>query len=102
MAGGSRIRKITRWVLFVLVCLFFVFFYGVVPWFLTGIATTSRFHFHDPNDGKTPKDFGMEFQTVEFHSTDGLLLKGWYVPAADPGVARGTIVYLHGHNRTRV
>ncbi len=103
MGAASRIRKITKWVLFVFVCLFFVFFYGVVPWFLTGIATTSRFHFHDPNDGKTPKDFGMDFRAVEFHSTDGLLMKGWYVPASGAGdQVRGTIVYLHGHNRTRV
>ena len=77
-----------------------VFFYGFVPYFLAGIATTSRFHFHDPNDGKTPKDFGMDFREVEFTSSDGVLLKGWYAPAS--GAAKGTIVYVHGHNRTRV
>lgn len=86
-----------------MLCCFFIFFYAVVPWFLTGIATTNNFHFHDPNDSKTPKDFGMDFHPVEFHSTDGILLKGWYIPASvTAGEPRGTIVYAHGLNRTRV
>lgn len=90
-----------KYTLWGLLALLIVFFYGVVPWFLTGIATTSRFHFHDPNDGKTPKTFGnMDFRDVEFTSSDGILLRGWYVPAE--GGAKGTIVFCHGHNRTRV
>ena len=100
MATGSKLRKIAKWVLFTFLCLFFIFFYGVVPWFLTGIVTTSSFHFRDPDDGKTPKDFGMDFHPVEFHSSDGILLKGWYAPASSP--AKGTIIYCHGQNRTRV
>jgi fermentation-respiration switch protein FrsA (DUF1100 family) len=100
LGAVSKIRKITKWVLFTFLCLFFIFFYGVVPWFLTGIATTSRVHFRDPNDGKTPKGFGMDFHPVEFHSTDGILLKGWYAPASGP--AKGTIIYCHGQNRTRI
>ncbi|HEV2351458.1 MAG TPA: alpha/beta hydrolase [Terriglobia bacterium] len=103
MSAASKIRKIFKWFLFTFLCCFFIFFYGVVPWFLTGITTSSGFHFHDPNDGKTPKDFGMDFHPIEFHSTDGILLKGWYIPAAaDPSKARGTIVYAHGLNRTRI
>jgi fermentation-respiration switch protein FrsA (DUF1100 family) len=103
LSAASKIRKITKWVLFVLVCAFFIFFYGVVPWFLTRITTSNNFHFHDLNDGKTPKDFGMDFHPIEFHSSDGILLKGWFVPAAAArGEARGTIVYAHGLNRTRV
>jgi fermentation-respiration switch protein FrsA (DUF1100 family) len=97
---ASRGRKILKWSAIVIVVILLGFFYGFVPWFLTGIATTSRFHFHDPNDGKTPKDYGMDFQAIEFHSSDGIGLKGWYVPAAGP--AQGTIIYVHGHNRTRI
>lgn len=101
LSAGSKARKILKYGILVLIVLFVVFFYGVVPYFLTGIATTSRFHFHDPNDGKTPKDFGMaDFHDVEFKASDGTLLKGWYAPASGP--AQGTIVYVHGHNRTRV
>ncbi len=67
---------------------------------MAGLVTTSRFHFPDPNDGKTPKSYGLNFRWVEFPSPDGVPLKGWYIPAE--GKARGTIVYAHGHNRTRV
>ncbi len=77
-----------------------VFFVTVVPWFFTHIITTSRFHFPDPNDGKTPKSYGLEFHKVQFRSTDGILLRGWYIAAG--AEARGTIIYVHGHNRTRV
>ena len=100
MSAGRIIRKIVTWVLGIFLILFLGFFYGVVPWFLTGIVTTSRFHFPDPNDKKTPKDFGMDFHPVEFPTSDGILLKGWYAPAS--GTAKGTIIYCHGQNRTRI
>ena len=92
--------KILKWVLGIIIALAVIFFYGVVPWFLTGITTTGRFHFRDPNDGKTPASYGMGFSEVEFTTSDGIDLKGWYVPAR--GAPRGTIIYGHGLNRTRV
>jgi len=98
--AAGRGRKVLKWSAIVIVVIVVGFFYGFVPWFLAGIATTSHFHFPDPNDGKTPKTYGLEFQAIEFRASDGIGLKGWYVPAAAP--ARGTIVYVHGHNRTRV
>jgi fermentation-respiration switch protein FrsA (DUF1100 family) len=72
----------------------------VVPWFFTGIITHRQYHFPDVNDGKTPKSYGLDFRWIEFTSPDGIPLKGWYIPAE--GVARGTIIYCHGLNRTRV
>lgn len=100
MGKRSRLWQIARNVLLILGALVAVFFLLVVPWFFTGIVTTSRFHFPDPNDGKTPKSYGLDFRWVQFPSTDGISLKGWYIPAG--GEALGTIVYSHGHNRTRV
>jgi len=76
------------------------FFLLVVPWFFTSIITHRQFHYPDANDGKTPKSYNLEFQWVNFKSLDGILLRGWYIPAAD--AARGTIVCAHGLNRTRV
>jgi pimeloyl-ACP methyl ester carboxylesterase len=92
--------KILKWVLGIIVVCLLVFFYGVVPWFLTGIATTRRFHYHDALDGKTPASFAMKYQDVDFKSSDGIDLKGWYVPAG--GKAIGTIVYVHGFHRSRI
>src|SRR5690349_13950686 len=93
--------KIVKWTLGILLLLLLGLFYGFVPWFLTGIATTNRFHFRDQNDGKTPKDLGMDYHGVAFTSSDGIPLKGWYIPVAPGSKPRGTIVYCHGLNRTR-
>ncbi len=96
----ERIWNVIRNVFLVLAGLVALFFFVVVPWFFTGIVTGGRYHFPDPNDGKSPKSYGMDFRWIEFPSTDHILLRGWYIPAA--GEARGTIVYCHGHNRTRI
>lgn len=101
MAGHSRLRKVIKWIAGIIFVLLVAFFYGVVPWFLTWAITTSRFHFPDPNDGKTPQSFGMaDYHEIQFPASDGITLKGWYIPATAP--AKGTIVYAHGQNRTRV
>jgi pimeloyl-ACP methyl ester carboxylesterase len=92
--------QIIRNVVLTLAVLAAGFFFLFVPWFFANLATKGRFHYPDPNDGKTPKSYGMDFKWVEFPSIDGIALKGWYVPAAS--AARGTIVYCHGLNRTRI
>jgi fermentation-respiration switch protein FrsA (DUF1100 family) len=93
-------RRIVRNIVLVLLGLVAIFFLVVVPLFFTYLITSARFHFPDPNDGKTPLSFGLEYQPIEFQSSDGILLKGWYVPAGPD--ARGTIIYCHGRNRSRV
>lgn len=100
MPARQRIWKITRRVLVMLGVLATVFFFGVVPWFFTHILTRGRFNFPDPNNGKTPTSYGLNFDWVEFRSSDGILLRGWYIPAVNE--ARGTIIYCHGLNRWRV
>jgi fermentation-respiration switch protein FrsA (DUF1100 family) len=104
MPKSSRVWNTVRWFLVLLVALVLTFFLGVVPLFVSTIFTTNRFHFQDPNDGKTPRDFGMAYRSVEFQSSDGIDLKGWYMPAAEaePSTAAGTIIYAHGQNRTRI
>ncbi|MBU0598033.1 hypothetical protein KKF61_03490 [Patescibacteria group bacterium] len=37
---------------------------------------------------KTPKDFGMDYEDIEFKSTDGLTVSGWYIP----GLSQKTII----------
>ena len=96
----AKIKRIARRWLIILGVLVIGFFVGFVPWFLTDILTRGRFHYPDPNDGKSPVSYGLNFRWVEFPSTDGTLLKGWYIPAA--GEARGTMILCHGLNRTRI
>ena len=105
MAGGRvgltlAKHRIIRNIILILLALVAVFFLVVVPLFFTELITARKFHFHDPNDGKTPQSFGLDYQSIQFHSSDGILLKGWYVPAGTD--ARGTIIYCHGQNRSRV
>ncbi len=42
----------------------------------------------------TPADVGLSFESVEFPTSDGLRLHGWWVPAPD---AWGTVLFLHGN-----
>ena len=30
---------------------------------------------------RTPGEYGLDFESVEFKATDGVLLQGWYIPA---------------------
>jgi pimeloyl-ACP methyl ester carboxylesterase len=77
-----------------------VFVFGIAPFWLAGLATTRRFQFPDrENAGLTPASFQLTFQDVAFQSSDGVDLKGWWVPAGDP---RGTVVLVHGLNRSRI
>ncbi len=100
MPTGSRILKIIRNVVLIIIVLVAGFFFGFVPWFFAGLVTTRQYHYPDPNDGKTPKSYSLDFKWIEFPASDGVRLKGWYVPAE--GTARGTIIYVHGLNRTRI
>ena len=40
---------------------------------------------------KTPKDYGMDFQHVEFKAADGVNLKGWLIP----GTSNKLIIVTH-------
>lgn len=100
MLSKARIWGIIRNVMLILGGLAAGFFFLFVPWFLARLGTTSRYHYPDPNDGKTPGSYAMNFEWVEFPATDGVVLRGWFVPAE--GKAHGTIIYCHGLNRTRI
>jgi len=96
----SRILKIFRNVLLILAALVAAFFLIFVPWLFTAMITHNQFHYPDPNDGKTPISYKLNFRWIVFTTSDGITLKGWYIPAE--GTARGTIVFSHGLNRTRI
>src|SRR5262245_32732948 len=95
--------KLRRWItrgLLGLVALVAVLEFGVLPYWLAGRVTGSRFRFNDTeNAGLTPASFKLAFEDVAFQSSDGVPLKGWWVPAEN---ARGTAVLVHGLNRSRI
>lgn len=74
--------------------------FGWIPFWLGGAATGRRFNYRDrENEGLTPASFELAFEPVAFRSADGVELRGWWVPAAG---ARGTVVLVHGLNRSRI
>ena len=46
-----------------------------------------------------PAYFGLRSDAVSFDSTDGIPLKGWWLPA--PGTPRGAVIIAHGIDQTR-
>jgi fermentation-respiration switch protein FrsA (DUF1100 family) len=44
-----------------------------------------------------PASLGYAYENVEFFSTGGVRLHGWYFPAHGPRPARATIVFSHGN-----
>jgi len=44
---------------------------------------------------RTPADIGLEYRDIEFPSSDGTRLHGWWLPAKEE--ALGTILFLHGN-----
>lgn len=82
-----------------------VFFLVYVPYFFAKVITLRRYHFPDKLDGQTPATYHVEYRDMEFTTwsgpatSDGVILKGWYLPAEHP---QGTVIYVHGLNRTRV
>src|SRR3954467_14680465 len=41
-----------------------------------------------------PEQFGLSYEPVSFRTSDGLLLKGWFVPAKAP--SSRTLLFCHG------
>ena len=44
---------------------------------------------------RTPRDYGLEYDEVAFRSTDGLTLRGWWMPAEAGAGPAPAVVLLH-------
>lgn len=50
--------------------------YALICFMFSGLLV----HSHRQPVIRTPKDYGMSYEDIEFNSTDGLKIKGWYLP----------------------
>jgi pimeloyl-ACP methyl ester carboxylesterase len=52
---------------------------------------------------RTPSDVGLPCEEIAFNATDGVSLRGWFLPAAGPEAGRGpAVVFVHGWLWNRV
>jgi fermentation-respiration switch protein FrsA (DUF1100 family) len=67
---------------------------------LAAWVTTRRITVPGPRERKfvTPWELGVPYEDVSFHTKDGLLLRGWWLPAPE---AKRTVIALHGHRGAR-
>jgi alpha-beta hydrolase superfamily lysophospholipase len=90
-----------KWSCLGLAVLVLVFVFGWVPYWLVTLFTTRRFQMPDQeNGGLTPASFHLAYEDVAFEAKDGVPLRGWWVPA--PDAAKGSVVLVHGLNRSRL
>lgn len=54
------------------------------------------FYFPTHDEPATPAKWGFEYDEVDFKSTDGTKLHGWFMPAQGKR-AKGTVVFSHGN-----
>lgn len=53
---------------------------------------------------RTPATVGLEFEDVAFKATDGVDIRGWFIPAkgADPSVPGPVVLFIHGWMWNRI
>jgi dipeptidyl aminopeptidase/acylaminoacyl peptidase len=71
---------------------------GAYPVYCVGASIFYAYRFTHPGgrfvmSRVTPANAGLEYETVEFASRDGLILFGWYLP----GKNRAATILVHGH-----
>ena len=76
-----------------------LFFFVLFPVTGSFLLTNSRFEFPEP-DTRDPESLGLPVSTIQLTSPDGIQLQGWWAPPPAPD--RGTIILVHGLNRSRL
>lgn len=57
------------------------------------------FYFPTRDEPATPAMWGLKFEAIDFKSSDGTPLHGWFIPAKNKAAkaAKGTVVFSHGN-----
>lgn len=84
-----------RWGLALVGCA--IVFYGIAGYLCTASQIGENPRWRGMNRG--PQDFGLTGDVVSLHSTDGISLKGWWLPSQ--GRARANVIIAHGVDHTR-
>jgi fermentation-respiration switch protein FrsA (DUF1100 family) len=101
---ASAAKKPRRWlkwlvrVVIALLALAFLFVFVVAPYLLSGFMVHAGTRPMDRALTSTPADFGVQAKDVDFNASDGVPIKGWYIPSSGK---HATIIYSHGLFRSR-
>ena len=93
-----RWLRIIKRVVITLAIIFIVLIYGVLPFWLSGIATNAGTRTADRQLNTTPASAGAEYKDIEFQTSDGVTISGWLLPSR---TKRATIIFSHGLFRSR-
>jgi pimeloyl-ACP methyl ester carboxylesterase len=91
----SRPKRLWRWSIVLVV--FAALFYGISGYLCTSSYIGENARWRGINRG--PESFGLSGEVVSLRSTDGVSLKGWWLPTV--GSARANVVVVHGVDHTR-
>ncbi|HBA85707.1 MAG TPA: hypothetical protein DCZ95_16620, partial [Verrucomicrobia bacterium] len=62
---------------------------------VTSGCASRYLYYPDHRVYQTPQEKGLRFEAVDFSSSDGTALSGWFVPATRKAI--GTIIHFHGN-----
>lgn len=96
---GSPWRRWLRRTLIALGIIVVVLVFFVIPYGLSWLLTHAKSRPLKYEVVATPQDYGVAYQTVRFHATDGTPLAGWWLPADSSPVV---IIYCHGLFRSKL
>ena len=78
------------------------FFFGWVPYFLVDRIVVKGFALPDKENAEYVKtSFTLPREDIDLIASDGVRISGWWIRAAVPN-PRGTVVLVHGLNRSRI
>lgn len=97
MKKATVVKWLRRLVIGVVTFIFIVLFI-VLPFGASYLITNGRFRFPERNP-KRPEELGLAVTPVEFTSSDGVLLKGWWNAGDDK---KPVLIFCHGLNRSRL
>jgi pimeloyl-ACP methyl ester carboxylesterase len=95
---SSRLKRWAIRLAVVFVCFLGFFFLVFLPVAGSFLITNSHFQYRERGP-TTPDAVGLQVTDVEFKSSDGIQLKGWWNPG-DPSMP--VIIFVHGLNRSRL
>jgi pimeloyl-ACP methyl ester carboxylesterase len=87
--------RLWRWVVALGLCV--TLFYGIAGYLCTASDIGENPRWRGINRG--PESVGLKSEVVSLRSTDGIALKGWWLPSA--GAVRANVIISHGIDHTR-